>query len=96
MPKKLALTVKQYGNKEELMGAYLSKEVMQKLGVKQGDIIFIQKGWSGAIGTRAVVREGELPKGEETKILLLTADRIYDGNMKEGMKVRVYKHDDWF
>lgn len=94
MPK-MMLTVKETEKTKEIVGAWLDKSVMQELGVRVNDFIFAQSGWSGAISTRAVVK-GELPAGYAKNTILLTPDRIYDGNMREGMTVKVHKHDDWF
>lgn len=90
----IKLIVKRYNINNVIVGAWMSNSTMSKIGVSIGDFVYIAVGITGATSTRAKII-GDLPNGFNNNEILLTDDRIFDGNLKENMIAKVWKHDNW-
>ncbi|WP_227017989.1 hypothetical protein [Sinanaerobacter chloroacetimidivorans] len=87
--------IKPYNEEGIIVGAWLSQKKMDQIGVKMGDFIYVQKGWSGSLSCRAVVK-GTLPSNFDEETIALTDDRIQEGNFTEGDICNFWKHTSWF
>ena len=94
--KRAKLKVDVAPNAEPPRRAYLEKSVMERIGVKPGDIVVVTApGFLTYAHYCRAVAEVAPPEYEGKGVVLLSPDKFKELGMKKGSEVVVWKHGRW-